>query len=126
MDTRESPAAVPAPLLTPSQIHRLAAIGRERLVARGEVLVGVGGVNVRFYLLTNGSLEVVNDVGPREALVVVLQPGMFTGEGTMLNGRPGLSRVRALESSTVIEVERARLLASLQDDPELSEILLPT
>src|SRR4051794_14722483 len=126
MDTRETPATVPAPLLTSSQIHRIAAMGHERLVARGEVLVEVGAANVRFYLLTQGSLEVVNDVGPREALVIVLRPGMFTGEGTMLNGRPGLSRVRALENSTVIEVERARLLATLQDDSELSEILLPT
>src|SRR4051812_11808179 len=125
MDTRESTPAAPAPILTPAQIERIAAIGHERRVARGEVLVEVGGANVRFYVLMEGSLEVVNDVDKREALVIVLHPGMFTGEGTMLNGRPGLSRVRALEDSTVIEVERAQLLARLQDDPELSEVLLP-
>src|SRR4051812_2723712 len=125
MDSRDAPPAVPAPLLTAPQIQRIAAIGRERLVTRGQVLVEVGGANVHFYLLTQGALEVVNDVGTREALVVVLRPGMFTGEGTMLNGRPGLSRVRALENSIVIEVERAQLLARLQDDAELSEILLP-
>src|SRR4051812_24930481 len=126
MDSRDAPPAVPAPLLTAPQIQRIAAIGRERLVTRGQVLVEVGGANVHFYLLTQGALEVVNDVGTREALVVVLRPGMFTGEGTMLNGRPGLSRVRAAEESTVIEVERMRLLGVLQADSELGEILLPT
>ena len=48
--------------------------------------------------------------------MIVRRPGMFTGEGTMLNGGPGLSPVRAAEESTVIEIERTRLLAAIQAD----------
>jgi thioredoxin reductase (NADPH) len=125
MDKRHTPPAVPAPRLDASQIDRLRTIGRERSAAPGEVLVEVGAANLHFFVLTKGSLEVVNDVGSGEALVIVLRPGMFTGEGTMLNGRPALSRVRASEESTVIQIERTRLLAMIQADPELSEILLP-
>jgi thioredoxin reductase (NADPH) len=126
MDKRQTRPEVPAPRLNAAQIERLASIGRERVVASGEVLVEVGAVNLHFFILMNGSLEVVNDLGGGEVLVIVLTPGMFTGEGTMLNGRPGLSRIRAAEESTVIEIERMRLLGAIQADSELGEILLPT
>jgi thioredoxin reductase (NADPH) len=56
--------------------------------------------------------------------VAVLQPGQFTGELTMLSGRRGIVRIRAGESGTVIEVEREHVLALVQTDGELSEILL--
>src|SRR5689334_671601 len=113
MAKRQTPPAVPAPRLSAAHIDRLAAIGRERVVAPGEVLVEVGVPLTHCFVLTKGSLEVVNDVGPGETLVIVLRPGTFTGEGTMLNGRPGLSRIRAIEESTVIEIERTRLLVAI-------------
>src|SRR2546422_7927458 len=42
----------------------------------------------------------------------------------MLSGRRGIVRIRAGEPGTVIEVERDHVLALVQTDGELSEILL--
>jgi thioredoxin reductase (NADPH) len=112
------------PTLTPAQIARLAAHGYERRVARGEVLVEIGQAEIPFFVLTAGHIEAVRPSAEADTAVVSLQPGMFTGEATMLNGRPAISRLRAAEPSTVIEITRERLLSVIQTDGELSEILL--
>src|SRR2546426_1284115 len=49
---------------------------------------------------------------------------MFTGEATMLSGRPGLAQIRAGADGEVIEVARDDLLALIQTDGELSAIFM--
>src|SRR5205814_505847 len=52
------------------------------------------------------------------------EPGQFTGEMSVLSGRRGLVRIRALEAGEVVEVDRDQLLSVVQADSELSEILM--
>src|SRR6185295_1025410 len=59
-----------------------------------------------------------------ETVVAVHGPGQFTGEVNMLSGRPALVRSRALEAGEVIELEREHLLALVQTDSELSELIM--
>src|SRR5438128_7239392 len=112
------------PMLTPEQIARLAVHGQVRHVQRGEVLMEAGEQTPRFFVVTAGHIVIVRPSGVTEALVAVLHPGQFTGELTMLSGRRGIVRIRAGEPCTVIEVEREHVLALVQTDGELSEILL--
>lgn len=51
-------------------------------------------------------------------------PGTFTGELNILSGRRGFVRIRAGEPSEVIEIDREQLLALVQTDGELSDILM--
>jgi thioredoxin reductase (NADPH) len=111
------------PRLTPAQVARIAAHGRVRSVAHDEVLLEPGERAAHFYVVTSGAIEVVRPSAPGE-LVAVFEPGMFTGEVTMLSGRPGLGRIRAREAGDVIEVDREDLLALMQTDGELSEIFM--
>src|SRR5438128_2782960 len=112
------------PMLTPEQIARLAVHGQVRHVQRGEVLMEAGEQTPRFFVVTAGHIVIVRPSGVTEALVAVLHPGQFTGELTMLSGRRGIVRIRAGEPCTVIEVEREHVLALVQTDSELSDILL--
>ena len=112
------------PTLTAAQIARLAVHGQVRPVQRGEVLMEAGEQPSRFFVVTAGHIEIVRPSGSTEALVAVLRPGQFTGEVTMLSGRRGFVRMRAGEPGAVIEVERDHVLALVQTDSELSEILL--
>ena len=112
------------PTLTAAQIARLAVHGQVRHVQRGEVLMEAGEQPARFCVVTAGHIEMVRPSGGTEALVAVLRPGQFTGEVTMLSGRRGFVRMRAGEPGAVIEVERDHVLALVQTDSELSEILL--
>src|SRR5215208_5387193 len=112
------------PTLTKAQIARIAALGHARQVHRGEVLVEAGELTARFFVVTSGQIEIVQSKGETEELVAVFLPGMFTGEVTMLSGRRGLARIRASESSEVIEVDREHLLGLVQADSELSDIFM--
>ena len=112
------------PTLTPAQIKRIAAHGHVRSIRAGEVLVEAGARIVPFFVVTAGRIEVVRPSGNSETLVVVHEAGHFTGEVNMLSGRPALVRSRASEPSEVIELDREQLLALVQTDSELSELIM--
>ena len=123
-------AALPAerfaqlfPVLTPAQIARFAASGRSRAVERGEVLVEPGERSPRFFVVLEGEIEILQADG-RKGLISILRPGMFTGEVTMLSGRGVMVRLRAGEAGTVVEVDNERMLALVQTDDELGDIVL--
>jgi thioredoxin reductase (NADPH) len=112
------------PTLTAAQVERTAAHGRTRLIRAGEVLVEAGAQVVPFFVVTAGRVEVVQLSGANETLVAAFGPGQFTGEVNMLSGRPAILRVRAGERGEVIEVAREHLLALVQTDSELSELIM--
>jgi len=112
------------PTLTPAQVARVTAHGRIRRVGQGEVLVEAGEQTARFFVVTEGLIEIVRPVGTAEESVALFRPGQFTGEVSMLSGRRGFGRIRAAEPGAVIEVDRDHLLTLVQTDGELSEILM--
>ena len=76
------------------------------------------------FIVTAGTIEITRTTDGIEQLVVTFGPGMFSGEGAMLTGRPVVVRIRAGEPGEVIELDRDALLSLIQTDSELSEILL--
>src|SRR6267378_8645280 len=112
------------PTLTPAQVQRIAVHGQVRSIRAGEVLFEVGEHVVPFFVVTAGRLEIVLPSGTTERLVTVYGPGQFTGEVNMLSGRPVLVRSRASEAGEVIELDREQLLALVQTDSELSELIM--
>src|SRR5262245_31933498 len=112
------------PTLTEAQVARIGAYGRARRVRRGEVLVEAGARTARFFVVTEGKIEIIRLSGATEELLVSYGPGMFTGEVTLLSGRPGLAQIRAGEVGEVIEVDREDLLKLVQTDSELSDIIM--
>jgi hypothetical protein len=51
-------------------------------------------------------------------------PGQFSGELNMISGRHALGRLRVSEAGEVIQLDREPLLALIQTDAEMSEILM--
>ena len=112
------------PTLTPAQIERVAAHGQVRSIRSGEVLIEPGDRVVPFFVITAGRVEVVRPSVGIETLVAVHEPGQFTGEVNMLSGRPALVRSRVREAGAVIELTREQLLALVQTDSEISELIM--
>ena len=112
------------PTLTRAQLERVAAQGRVRPIQAGEVLVEPGQQIVPFFVVRAGAIEIIRPSGTAETLVVVYGPGQFTGEVNMLSGRPAMLRVRVGESGEALEVDRERLLALVQTDSELGELIM--
>src|SRR4051812_34750932 len=85
------------PTLTCEQVERIAAHGRCRDVAEGEILAEAGEQITRFFVVVSGRLDIMRPVVGGESPVVVHRSGQFTGEVNMLSGRRSFVRVRAGE-----------------------------
>jgi thioredoxin reductase (NADPH) len=72
-------------------------------------------------VVVSGELEVSDPAGK---LIVRHRAGQFSGEATMITGRRPMARVQAAAAGEVIELTREQLLALVQTDAELSEILM--
>jgi thioredoxin reductase (NADPH) len=88
------------------------------------VLIEAGAEIVPFFVVTDGQIEIVQPSSATETLIAVHRPGQFTGEINMISGRRALVRARVSEPGEVIELDREHLLALVQTDSELSEILM--
>jgi thioredoxin reductase (NADPH) len=117
-------SAVMFPMLTPAQIARVRSHGRTRAIRAGEVLINPGDQSVPFFVVVSGRLDVVRVAECTEALVVTHRAGSFTGEANMLLGRPALMRVQVAEAGEVIELTREQMLAMVQNDTEIGDIVM--
>lgn len=106
------------PTLTEEQIARIAAFGKIRKVKKGEILLDLGDQNLHFYVVKKGHIEVVQYIGTTEKLFGVYHANQFTGELSLVSGRPAFVKLRVSEPGEVIEVERENLLKIIQTDPE--------
>ena len=114
------------PKLTSAQIRRIEARGQTRAMQRGKILYEQGDIGVPFFVVVSGELEVVRPLGTAavETLVRVRGSGQVTGEVGTLSGRPTLFRLRVTKPGKMIEVDRQHMLALVQSDAELGQILM--
>jgi len=112
------------PTLSEAQMERLASHWTSRSVRAGEVLVELGGKDIPVFLVVSGELEVVRPSFTQEILIRVIGPGQFSGEINTLSGRRAFARIRARQNSEVVQIARTSLLALVQTDAELSEIVM--
>jgi thioredoxin reductase (NADPH) len=112
------------PTLTPAQLARVAAHGRRRSTTRGEILIDVGDRVVPCFAVVTGTIQALQVSDGTETLIVSHGRGSFSGEANLISGRPSMARLRVAEPGEVIELSRDQLLALVQTDAELSEILM--
>jgi len=112
------------PILTPAQLARIEAHGHSRAVKQDEVVVEAGQKVVPFIVVRRGTIDIVQPTRQSEAHIFTLGPGQFTGEVNMISGRRTLMGVRAREAGEIVEMDREHMLAVVQTDSELSEILM--
>ncbi len=106
-----TPASTPEhlfPTLTPSQLERIAAYGKRRTKAVGELLSTPGVRTQSFFVVESGGIEVFQRGDTGDRVIVTFGPGQFNGEAGILSGLPGLTGVRATAPSEVVEIDRAR------------------
>jgi thioredoxin reductase (NADPH) len=112
------------PTLTPKDIAILEARGRSRPVHAGEVLFAEGDRNRSFFVVLQGSIEIVGHSKGVARVVAVHHPGQFSGDVDMLSGRTLLVTGRAAEDGRVIELSNAELRRAVEEVPELGQTLV--
>jgi len=112
------------PTLSPAQIARIGAHGTVRRITQGEVLIEAGDPVVPFFVVTAGEIEIVRPSNLGDTLVAIHGAGQFTGEANMFLGRRSLMRARVSESGDAVCLSREKLLDLVQNDAEISDILM--
>jgi CRP-like cAMP-binding protein len=95
---------------------------RVREVRRAEIVYAQGSAAESIIYLQSGSvkLTVVNEVG-KEAVVAILGPGDFFGEGCLAGQSVRIGTATAITSSTVLVIEKSEMLKLLHEEHDLSD-----
>ena len=112
------------PRLTQPQVARVAAHGRVRATAAGELLIRQGDRAPAFFVVLSGRVEIARPGQGEETLIVSYEAGQFNGEMNLLTGRRSLVQARVSEAGEIIELDREHLLELVQRDAEIGEILM--
>jgi CRP/FNR family transcriptional regulator, cyclic AMP receptor protein len=91
-------------------------------VKRAELVYAQGAAAESIIYLQSGGvkLTVVNEVG-KEAVVAILGPGDFFGEGCLAGQSVRIGTATAITSSTVLVIEKSEMLKLLHEEHDLSD-----
>ena len=112
------------PTLTEAELSCVSRLGTPRSFRDGEILIDIDDRDFPFYVVRSGEIVILESStgAPRE--VVVHGPGQFSGDVSMLTGRPALVSAVARGETEVYEVPAARVRQLLNEVPDLSDKLL--
>lgn len=102
--------------------HRksLAKLGKHLTWKAGATPIEQGSKGAAFFLILDGSVEVVKDGNP----VARLGAGDFVGEIALLKNQPRNATVNALGDTSVFAFGRPALAAALKAEPSMAMALL--
>jgi thioredoxin reductase (NADPH) len=112
------------PKLSDAQLKRIARYGEKRHVPAGEILYDQGTSALGIHVLLSGALEIVRPGIVGDELITVEHAGEFTGEVNVLARRRSLVRARMVEDGDVLVIGPEGLRRLIQEDPEVSEVLM--
>src|SRR5438552_13777463 len=106
----------------------LAKVGEGKTISkyrRDQIVFSQGEVADAVFYIQQGKIKltVVSEQG-KEAVVAMLGPGHFFGEGC-LNGHPlRIATTRAIDECVVTRIEKAAMVAALHDEPDFAELFM--
>ncbi len=112
------------PRLNDAQLRRIARYGEQRHVSAGEILFDQGTSALGIHVVLSGAVEIVRPGILNDELITVQHPGEFTGEVNVLAGRRALVRARMVEDGDVLVIGPQGLRRLIQEDSEVSEVLM--
>jgi uncharacterized protein YhbP (UPF0306 family) len=96
-----------------------ARLGQET-VGAGEDIVRQGDPGDRFYMIVDGTVDVLRADGGEQRKLASLGPGHFFGEMAILRGEGRSATVRATERTTVLVMEADAFRRLLEGSPDTS------
>jgi CRP/FNR family transcriptional regulator, cyclic AMP receptor protein len=106
----------------------LAQVGEGKAIlkfSKNQIVFAQGGVADAVFYIQKGRIKVLvfSEQG-KEAVVGILEPGQFFGEGC-LNGHPlRISTTMAMEDCLITSITKGAMLTALKDKPEFSEVFM--
>lgn len=114
------------PLLTHHQMLEVTRLIEHRTIQPGATIIEIGQPQDHFYMVANGTVEVVLRTKRFPELVVAqLHPGQFFGEVELLRGGNSIANIRASSGSLVdlVILHRDPFLKVLANSPLTEEVI---
>jgi CRP/FNR family cyclic AMP-dependent transcriptional regulator len=112
--------------LDPRKFLAMVGDGKTILTCRkNEIVFSQGEVADAVFYIQKGNIKliVVSEQG-KEAVVAILAPGHFFGEGC-LNGHPlRIATAKSVDECVITRLEKATMIAAVQKQPEFSELFM--
>jgi len=104
----------------------LEKVGAGKTISRyqkDQIVFAQGDVADRVFYIQKGRVKVVvlSDRG-KEAVIGILEPGQFFGEGCLNGNALRIATATALEDCVITVITKAAMVAALHDEPNFSEL----
>jgi thioredoxin reductase (NADPH) len=118
--------AIAFPTLSEAQIAQLGryAGASPKKLRSTEALFRCGDRDSNFFVIKSGEVELVDETGDKPKALRVLGPGEFTGDVGHLTGNPKIVSGIARTDCEVYEISDKALREILNQDPQLSDVIL--
>ena len=103
-------------------LHKIAAIADELDIREGKVLTWQGGPGREFFVLLDGSVDVVRD----DTRVNTLAAGDFFGEMALISQKPRSATITTTSPVRVLVVTETNFRRLLRENPSISMKVLET
>src|SRR6202165_2063203 len=127
VELKEAPMVKPAKDMFDPKIF-LAKVGAGKAILKfhkNQKVFEQGDVADTVFYIQKGrvKLTVLSEQG-KEAVVAILEPGQFFGEGCMNGHKLRISTTTAMEDCVITSITKDAMLAALQDEPTFSEMFM--
>jgi thioredoxin reductase (NADPH) len=112
------------PKLSDSEFTRLAGLASICVFGDGELVFQAGERGVPLYAVESGAIAVIDESGDEPVTVVVHGSREFTGDVSLLTGRPAIVSAYARGETRAYRVDQSDLRRVIQEIPDLSDKLL--
>lgn len=92
------------PKLSDEELERMKQHGRELQLSPGQILFQEGDPIYQFYVVLEGQVQITKRMGAEEQILALHDPGEFTGEISMIVGKPTTATARAIGPTRVLEI----------------------
>ena len=106
----------------------LAKVGEGKTISKyrkDQIVFSQGEAADAVFYIQQGKvkLTVISEHG-KEAVVAILEPGQFFGEGC-LNGHPlRIATTRAVDECVITRLEKGAMIAAIHNEPKFSELFM--
>ena len=114
------------PRLSDAKLAWLSKRGRRRTVAPGEVLYEHAVRDAPFFVIERGLVEFIDRRPGKDVYIAQADSRTFIGDIAVFTGEPTISACVAVESTDVIEFDRAKLRTMVARWPEFGEHIFAT
>ena len=93
-------------------------------VRSGQIVFSQGDPADSVYCIQNGQIKITVVSQREEAVIAVLDPKQFFGEGCLAGQPLRMATATALTDSSVVRIEKAAMVRFLHEEPSFSELFM--